>query len=326
MNNETFPDFSFSESSLVLEAGVDLEEKLVNSNSVVLQSTVEASGGIGIVTDIERFSDLERLLRAFFVRFVSNLKKIEGVYGELAIEELVVAEKLWVKYEQSIISIDKLKLEKLKNSLDLFYDDEKFVRSKTRMGKHLKLVFDNKNPLLLRSNSYFTKLSILRSHKKVFHSELEATLSNVSMRYWITKGTQTVKTVLKNCFICNLVKGKFIVPPKTLSLPNFRVNCSFAFKAVGVDFAGPLYVKDIYSRNENLNKCYLLLFTCATTRALHLEITQDVSANTLILGIHGFMARRGNPGLFISDNFKSFKSLSYIHMYVFFYVRTYIKF
>ena len=326
MNNETFPDFSFSESSLVLEAGVDLEEKLVNSNSVVLQSTVEASGGIGIVTDIERFSDLERLLRAFFVRFVSNLKKIEGVYGELAIEELVVAEKLWVKYEQSIISTDKLKFEKLKNSLDLFYDDEKFVRSKTRMGKHLKFVFDNKNPLLLRSNSYFTKLIILCSHEKVFHSGLEATLSNVRMRYWITKGRQTVKTVLKNCFICNLVKGKFIVPPKTLSLPNFRVNCSFAFKAVGVDFAGPLYVKDIYSRNENLNKCYLLLFTCATTRALHLEITQDVSANTLILGIHGFMARRGNPGLFISDNFKSFKSLSYIHMYVFFYVRTYIKF
>ena len=266
MNNETFSDFSFSESSLVLEAGVDLEGKLVNSNSVVSQITVEASGGLGIVTDIEHFSDLERLLRAFVVRFVSNLKKTEGVYGELAVEELVVAEKLWVKYEQSIISTDKLKFEKLKNSLDLFYDDEKFVRSKTRMGKHLKLVFDNKNPLLLRSNSYFTKLIILRSHKKVFHSGLEATLSNVSMRYWITKERQTVKTVLKNCFMCNLARGKFIVPPKTLSLPNIRVNCSFAFKAVGVYFAGPLYVKDIYSRNENLNMYYLLLFTCATTR------------------------------------------------------------
>ena len=88
---------------------------------MVLQSTVETSSGIGIVTDIECFSDLERLLRltAFVVRFVSNLKKsvkkTEGVYGELAVEELVVAEKLWVKYEQSIISTDKLKFEKLKN-------------------------------------------------------------------------------------------------------------------------------------------------------------------------------------------------------------------
>ena len=50
LNNETFSDFSSSGSSLVLEPGVDLEENLVNSNSVVLQSTVEASGGIGIVT------------------------------------------------------------------------------------------------------------------------------------------------------------------------------------------------------------------------------------------------------------------------------------
>ena len=148
---------------------------------MVFQSTVEASGGIGIVTDIERFSDLERLLRvtAFVTRFVSNLKKsvkkTEDVYGELAVEELVVAEKLWVKYEQSIISTDKLKFEKLKNSLDLFYDEEKFVRSETRLDKNLKFVFDNKNPLLLRSNSYFTKLIILRSHEKVFHSGLEAT-------------------------------------------------------------------------------------------------------------------------------------------------------
>ena len=42
---------------------------------------------------------------------------------------------------------------------------------------------------------------------------------------------------------------------------------------------------------------------------LHLEITPDVSANTFILASRRFMARRGNPRLFISDNFKSFKSL-----------------
>ena len=66
--------------------------------------TVEASGGIIIVIDIECFGDLERLLRvvAFVIRIVSNLKKsvkkTKGVYGKLAVEELVVAEKLWVKY------------------------------------------------------------------------------------------------------------------------------------------------------------------------------------------------------------------------------------
>ena len=122
------------------------------------------------------------------------------------------------------------------------------------MDKHLKFVFNNKNPLLLRSNSYFTKVIILRSDEKVFHSGLEATLSNVRMKYWILKERQTIKSALKNCFMCNLVKGKFIVPQKTPNLPDFRVNCSFVLESVGVDFAGPLYLKDIYSRNENLNK------------------------------------------------------------------------
>ena len=85
-----------------------------------MQSTAEASGSIGIVIDIEGFSDLGRLLRV-----KKSVKKTEGVYGLLAVEELVEAEKLWVKYDQSIINTNKLKFEKLKNSLDLFYDNEK---------------------------------------------------------------------------------------------------------------------------------------------------------------------------------------------------------
>ena len=66
--------------------------------------------------------------------------------------------------------------------------------------------------------------------------------------------------------MCNLVKWKFIVPLKTPSLPNFRVNFSYAFERIGVVIAGPLYVKDIYSRNENLSKCYLFLFTLLAQR------------------------------------------------------------
>ena len=89
------------------------------------------------------------------------------MYVELAVEELLAAEKLSVKNEQSVISTDYMKFEKSKNSLNLLYDNEKFVRLKIRMDKHLKFVFHNKNSLLLENNSYFTKLIILRLHKSV---------------------------------------------------------------------------------------------------------------------------------------------------------------
>ena len=43
---------------------------------MILKSTAEASDDIGAVIDIERVSDLEKILRvtAFVVRFESNLK------------------------------------------------------------------------------------------------------------------------------------------------------------------------------------------------------------------------------------------------------------
>lgn len=78
LNSETFSSFSCSGSSSELEPVLDLEEeKLVNGNSVVLKSAVEASGGVGHVTDMERLSNFESLLTvtAFVVSFVSNLKK-----------------------------------------------------------------------------------------------------------------------------------------------------------------------------------------------------------------------------------------------------------
>ena len=81
---------------------------------MVFKSTVEASGGIGVVIDVERYSDLESLLRVttFVVKFMNNLKKsmkkTEGVYGGLVVEELVFAEKLWAKHKQSIIGNGKL--------------------------------------------------------------------------------------------------------------------------------------------------------------------------------------------------------------------------
>ena len=54
-------------------------------------------------------------------------------------------------------------------------------------------------------------------------------------------------------------------------------------------------------------KCYIALFTCANTRAIHLELTPDLSANSFIRVLKRFIGRRGFPGLIISDNGTTFK-------------------
>ena len=105
--------------------------------------------------------------------------------------------------------------------------------------------------------------------------------------------------------MCKKIEG---LPHKSVfcpDLPDFRVDDAPPFTHVGIDFAGPLTVSD----KENA-KCYVCLFTCASTRALHLELTETLDVEEFIRAFRRFSARRGLPGTVISDNAKTFKSAS----------------
>ena len=144
--------------------------------------------------------------------------------------EICEAEKMWIRSEQSIITKDDEKFKKMTPSLNLFYDDQQLIRLNTRLNRSTQLDYENKNPLLLRRDSHFTKLIVLRSHERVFHSSVETTLSNIRLYYWIIIGRSFVKNILKNCFICKLVLGKSLLPPPTPSLPDYRLHCMCPFE------------------------------------------------------------------------------------------------
>ena len=62
-----------------------------------------------------------------------------------------------------------------------------------------------------------------------------------------------------------------------------------------------------------MNKLKLMCtcpFTCAATRAVHLELTPDLSADMFLLAFRRFTSRRGTPNMMISDNAKVFKAAS----------------
>lgn len=89
------------------------------------------------------------------------------------------------------------------------------------------------------------------------------------------------------------------------NLPAYRVCSDYPFQFVGADYAGPLHVRNIYGDSETLYKSYILLFTCATTRGVHIELTSDMSAPTLVRASKRFFCRKGYPEKIISDNFTS---------------------
>ena len=57
-----------------------------------------------------------------------------------------------------------------------------------------------------------------------------------------------------------------------------------------------------------MEKVYLCLFTCATTRAVHLEIVQDLTAESFLLAFRKFAGRRSLPRIMISDNGSTYLS------------------
>ena len=111
--------------------------------------------------------------------------------------------------------------------------------------------------ILLSRESYFTVLVVNAAHHDVMHSGLEATLSKTRSRYWIIRGRQTIKSILKKCATCLRWQGKPMVLPPSPDLPSYRIISKHGFQSTGTDFAGPLFVKDIYSKTAEMHKCWV---------------------------------------------------------------------
>ena len=140
------------------------------------------------------------------------------------------------------------------------------------------------------------------------HNGLKETLTEVRSKYWIPKGRQTVRKELFGRNICRRFQGRSYPVPESPDLPEFRVRDVHAFSCVGVDFAGPLFVKSKVKDDPEMAKVYIALFTCATSRAVHLELVPSLDAPTFLLCLGRFIGRRGLPKLIVSDNAKTFQA------------------
>ena len=50
------------------------------------------------------------------------------------------------------------------------------------------------------------------------------------------------------------------------------------------------------------------VLSCSVTRAVHLDLVEDMSAPVFLRSFRKFVARRGTPALEVSDNAKTFKA------------------
>jgi len=84
-------------------------------------------------------------------------------------------------------------------------------------------------------------------------------------------------------------------------LPAARVQQGRPFARVGVDYAGPLQMRELRLRKSRSYKVYVAVFVCLAVKAVHLEPVTDLSTDAFLAAFDRFIARRGLPSDIFSD-------------------------
>ena len=97
-----------------------------------------------------------------------------------------------------------------------------------------------KQPILMPRDHHYTNLVIRESHELVFYNGLREMLNHIRTKYWILRGREAVKKVIRPCVICKRAEGLPFSGCILPDLPRFRAADSAPFSHTGLDFAGPL--------------------------------------------------------------------------------------
>ncbi|XP_043472930.1 uncharacterized protein LOC122505403 [Leptopilina heterotoma] len=190
---------------------------------------------------------------------------------------------------------------RLKNQT-LFISEHGVIKIQGRINLAEETIESKKNPIVLDGKHHLTHLLIQHYHERFQHGNTETVVNELKQSYWILKIRPTTKSIISKCSMCRLLWKK-AEQPRMGDLPAARLahHCR-PFSYCGIDYFGPLLVT-IGRRRE---KRWGALFTCLTTRAVHLELTSSLSTDSAIMALQRMSNRRGTPLEIFSDNGTNF--------------------
>lgn len=89
-------------------------------------------------------------------------------------------------------------------------------------------------------------------------------------------------------------------------LPHQRLQPARPFSKSGVDYCGPINIKEDRGRGKRSVKAYIALFVCLCTKAAHLELVSNLTSSAFLSAFKRFISRRGNVSEIHSDNATNF--------------------
>lgn len=93
-------------------------------------------------------------------------------------------------------------------------------------------------------------------------------------------------------------------------LPFDRVNLCKPFLHTGIDYAGPIEIKDSLHPRSPKRKCWIAVFVCLMSRAIHLDLVTHLTSAQFLECFRRFVGRRGACEILYSDNATTFVGAS----------------
>ena len=119
--------------------------------------------------------------------------------------------------------------------------------------------------------------------------------------FHVKGGKRLAKSICNKCVKCRMAAAR--ASTQLLGqLPPARVEPNYVFLHTGLDLAGPFYIRKGHTRRPVVVKCYLIIFICFCTKAVHLELVSDQTKEAFLAALDRFVTRRGLPLHIYSDH------------------------
>ena len=260
------------------------------------------------IINAEKFSDVGKLhkLTALCLKFACSRgtgRKESGDWRKIKLmpDDYEKAEQYWIKeVSHSVVKLyDSGKLQSLRPSR-VWDEKGQFVKIVTsgRLGELLKIGYDLEELTILDPEHPYTKLVLKECHERD-HGGDDRAVWRSREKFWIPQARRIIKKIRSQCYRCKLLAkrnaGQLMAP-----LPSERVLPTPAWTYTSVDLFGPLEHVDMV-RKRMKEKCWGVIFTCMVCRAVHIDLTQAYHTDALLQAVRRFMAVRGTPKRFTSD-------------------------
>ena len=177
-----------------------------------------------------------------------------------------------------------------------------------RVGGRLSqssLPTSQKHPIILSSKDIYVELLLNYNHVLLGHCGPTLLLSHAGNLLHLIGGRKKARQVCRTCIVCRKAAAR-LETQLMGQLPPERVNPKLCFVHVGVDFAGPFMTKYGHIRKPVKVETYLAVFVCFSTKAVHLELVEDLSTPSFLAAFKNFIGRRNVPQHIYCDNGTNF--------------------